>query len=339
VSQPYPGPGQPYPAPPYQGPPHPGPPYYPAGYPVAPAIPQYRPLRRTALVAIVLMVLTALATAVQAVLMWRSYDEVKRFVYGLLSEDEIDSGVQSVAGAGPVLDLVFFLVVGAGIAFLIWLWQARDNTEVLKPSPAVAYQAGQRLGSGLHRLTQGWVVGSWICPIVQFWYPLQVVEDVVRASEPPAQPGTVNSSRYRGLLYSWWGAWTTFWVIAVGGGGVAMVSFFVWIVRLVDRTDAADATGDYVDIYDLQDFMVRVALAVNIGFTVAAVLLIAAAVAIAFLMLRVTRWQDVQPSTGGPAQPPTGPPQYAPRPNQPSHPQDARRAFPSYARPPGNSSH
>jgi hypothetical protein len=161
---------------------------------------------------------------------------------------------------------------------------------------------------------------------VQFWYPRQVVEDVVAASEPPEQPGVARTGRMRTLLYGWWATWTGFWVILIGGGGIAFLGFIVWIVRLVDAADAADATGDYVDIYDLQDFMVRVALAVNIGFTVATVLLIAAGVAASLMLLQVTQWQ--QDRVTGPRVtddvPPPEPPQYAPRYNNPGP------TFPSY---------
>jgi len=317
VSQPYPGQ--------YQG-----------AYPPVPySAPKYRPLRRIALVSIGLIGLTCIASVIQSVLLWTSYEDVKRFVYGLLSEEEIDNGIETVAGAGPFLDLAGYLFLATGIAFLIWLWQARENTEILRPAFATTYQAGYTTGSGAHRHAQGWTIGGWVCPIVQFWYPLEVVQDVVRASEPPTRPGMVDTGGVRGLLYGWWAAWTTFWVIVVGGGGVAVVSFFVWIIRLVDRADAAQATGDYVDIYDLQDFMVRVALAVNIGFTVATVLLIVAAITISLLLLRVTSWQDARgpelgptlpahspsyptpghlPGGPAPAHPQVGPPQYAPRP-------------------------
>ena len=321
MSQPYPGPPGYYPAP------------HPMMHPVMPVfrpVRTYKPLRRITVAFLVLMVLTTIVTVVQAVLMWRSYDQVKRFVYGLLSEDELDRAVDSIAGTGPLLNLVALLFVATGVVFLVWLWQARENTEFLSPSAGVTYQGGQRLGSGTHRLEQGWVIGSWICPIVQFWYPLQVVEDVVRASEPVADPGLARSGQVRTLLYGWWASWAGFWVIIVGGSGFAVISFFVWVVRLVDRSEAADATGDYVDIYDLQDFMVRTALAVNIGFTVAAVLLAVAGVTITVLMFRSNSWQDGRMASRL-AQPPAGPPQYAPRP--PAFPSYAPSAYgpPSYA--------
>ncbi|HZX07538.1 DUF4328 domain-containing protein [Kribbella sp.] len=313
MTQPYPGPG------PYQ----PGPgqfqpgPYQPVPY--QPVLPQFRPLRTVAIASMVLMGLTVVAAVVQCVLLWRSYDQVKRLVYGLLSDAEIERGARSIAGTGPFLDLIGYLLIGTAIAFLLWLWRARDNADFLNspfaPQPMVPEHY-------LHRRAPGWVIGSWFCPIVQFWYPFQIVDDVVRASKPPAQP----DGRIRTLLYGWWATWTGFWVIVVGGGSVAVVEFIVWIVRLVQATD--NGTGGYVDIYDLQDFMVHVALAVDIGFTVATALLIVAGVAMALLMRQIGDWQqermELTPAQG-PVQPPLTP-QYAPRPQHPGP------GFPTYGR-------
>jgi hypothetical protein len=307
-------------------------PVLPGAYPVVRRLPRYRPLRLTALISIGLMGLTAIFAVVQSIALWSSYEEVKRFVYGLLSEGEISRGIDRIAGTGPLLDLAGYLFLGTGIAFLIWLWQARDNAAMLKPALAAADRAGYD-SRGAHRHAQGWIIGGWFCPIVQFWYPLQVVEDVVRASEPPVQPGDAKPLQLRALLYGWWVSWAAFWVILVGGGGFAVVSFVVWMVRLVNRVDAADATGGYVDIYDLQDFMVRVALGVNIGFTVATVLLIIAGVAISLTLLRVTSWQDTRGKVLGlfpPAQSGSGSPQHPP--GQPARPP---QSFPSYTPWPG----
>ena len=71
MTQPYPG----------QYPQYPGP-YRPMPYQPAPIPPRYRPLRKIALVSIVLMGLTAVAAVIQSALLWSSYDDVKRFVYG-----------------------------------------------------------------------------------------------------------------------------------------------------------------------------------------------------------------------------------------------------------------
>ncbi|HET6988661.1 MAG TPA: DUF4328 domain-containing protein, partial [Kribbella sp.] len=179
-------------------------------YQPAPIPPRYRPLRKLALVSIVLMGLTAVAAVIQSALLWSSYDDVKRFVYGLLSEEEINRGIESIAGTGPLLNLVSYLLMGTAVAFLIWLWQARENTDFLHspfaPRPVPPHDPVR----GLHRRAQGWVVGSWFCPIVQFWYPRQIVEDVATGSEPPEQPGAARTGRMRTLLYGWWASWTGF---------------------------------------------------------------------------------------------------------------------------------
>ena len=304
---------------PYQGP---GP-YQPMPFQPMPVVPQYRPLRALAIVSISLMGVTALCAVIQSVLLWRSYSEVKRFVYGLLSDEEIQSGIESITGTGPLLNLVSYLLIGTGIAFLIWLWRARDNVDFLyspfAPNPTVPTH-------GAHRRSPGWVIGSWLCPIVQFWYPLQVVEDVARASEPAGQPGVARSGRIRALLYTWWVSWTGFWVIIVGGGSAAVIGFIIWIVRLVQVADS-DVEGQYVDIYDLQDYMVRVALAVDIGFTVATVLLVVAAVTASLLMLQIGSWQLTRLAPPPPPVQdfvPPQPPQYAPRQQHPGP------GFPTY---------
>jgi hypothetical protein len=300
------------------------------------------------------MGLTAVAAVIQTVVLWTSYDEVKRFVYGLVSNDEFNRGVERIAGLGPILNLVSYLFLGTGVAFVIWLWQARENTEVLVHSQSPIYGGDySRPGKGMHRHAQGWAVGAWVCPIVQFWYPLQIVQDVVKASEPLR---AARSGGVRALLFGWWGTWTTFWVILVGGTGVGGISFIVWIVRLVDAADTANVTGDYVDTYDLQDFMVRVALGVNIAFTAATVLLIAAGTMASLLLLRVTGWQDERGREIGPTLPgqsPAGSPQYGQSYGVAAQPGQAHngsgwpatppaRSFPSYGgyqhqKPPGGS--
>jgi hypothetical protein len=265
--------------------------------------PRYRPLRRVAQVSIVLMGLTCLVAVIQSVLMWQSYAGVKRYIYLQVSPDEASRGVNRITQSGPLLNLAGYLFLGTGIAFIIWLYRARENTDVFKPRFATSYQGGYNSHSGAHRHDKGWAIGGWFCPIVQFWYPLQVVQDVVSASEPANEPGAAKTGEVRAMLLSWWVSWTVFWVLLVAGGGFAGISSIVWLVRLVNAADAADSSNGYVDIYDLQTFMVRVAHGVDIGFTVAAILLIVAAVASSLLMLRVAGWQQAQADALTPSAP------------------------------------
>lgn len=73
----------------------------------------------------------------------------------------------------------------AAILGVVWLWRARHNTLVFDP------QARHERGSV-------WVIIGWIVPIVAFWFPYQVVRDVVRNSvRRPLGP----------VLGLWWASW------------------------------------------------------------------------------------------------------------------------------------
>ncbi|WP_425309375.1 DUF4328 domain-containing protein [Ammonicoccus fulvus] len=73
----------------------------------------------------------------------------------------------------------------AAILGVVWLWRARHNTLVFDP------QARHQRGSV-------WVIIGWIVPIVAFWFPYQVVRDVVRNSvRKPLGP----------VLGLWWASW------------------------------------------------------------------------------------------------------------------------------------
>jgi hypothetical protein len=32
------------------------------------------------------------------------------------------------------------------------------------------------------------VIGGWFCPVVNFWFPKQIVDDVIAASDPRTPP-------------------------------------------------------------------------------------------------------------------------------------------------------
>jgi len=267
--------------------PYPGPPRY-GPYQVLP--PRYRRLRTTAIVTVALMGVTALVSLLQSVLMWRSYDDVKNIIFLNLTEDELENSMGTMVGGGWVIQIVGYLMFGTCIAYLLWLWHARENTDFLNSAYAPRPPA-QPLppGRGLHRLESGWLVGAWFCPIVQFWYPLRIVQDVVAASEPPEQPGAAKSPRIRALVNAWWVGWVGYWVIVMTALLVGFIATIVFIVKLVESTEDSDRS---VAFYGLQDVLVQVALWVDIGFTVAALLLVVAAAASALLMHQVDQWQD-----------------------------------------------
>ena len=84
------------------------------------------------------------------------------------------------------------ILLAAGLLFLVWLWKSRRNAELLCTAP--------------HRRRRGWIIGSWFCPIVNLWFPYQVVSDVWKASDPRTSPYSRDLSAVPGswLVRMWW---------------------------------------------------------------------------------------------------------------------------------------
>jgi hypothetical protein len=142
----------------------------------------------------ILICLVALAQAVLAASEWYTYKVVKDYVEGPVKDpdrlDRADEVVVVLAVGGWVLALL-----AAGVVFIVWLWRARGNAELF------CY--------GQHRRGRGWVIGGWFCPVVNFWFPKQIVDDVIAASDPRTPPLFPDLRRIprHGLVLAWWLTW------------------------------------------------------------------------------------------------------------------------------------
>jgi hypothetical protein len=118
---------------------------------------------------------------------------------GVLSDRRVSAS--AFITSADRLDIAYKLLFGAtalcAIAFVAWLYKARVNTEAL--------------GVGHHLYGAGWAIGGWIVPIVWFWRPKQVVDEVWRASDPQPPPERSRTAWLRGRVPSfvhwWWGLW------------------------------------------------------------------------------------------------------------------------------------
>ncbi|WP_020386686.1 DUF4328 domain-containing protein [Kribbella catacumbae] len=120
---------------------------------------------------------------------WHSYRTLQRYPHDDAKFDQADL----ISGSlGIVAALALF---AAAVVFIVWLWRVRWNAEMFC--------------RGEHRLTRGWVLGSWICPVVNLWYPKWVVDDIVAASDPVTPPQTESLRGIPGtrLVWAWWLTW------------------------------------------------------------------------------------------------------------------------------------
>ncbi|GAA4667501.1 DUF4328 domain-containing protein [Amycolatopsis dongchuanensis] len=147
-----------------------------------------RPLTALGAAAAVAVVLAAVARGAVTWTHWHAY----HVVTGYLDGSAPLADVVAADSLNRTLRWVSFAVLAcAGAAVAGWLWRARRNAE----SRSLAQ----------HRLGRGWVIGGWICPVVNFWYPHTIVSDVWKTSRP-GSPETLNLARVRGsgLVTAWW---------------------------------------------------------------------------------------------------------------------------------------
>jgi hypothetical protein len=114
---------------------------------------------------------------------WRFVDVVNR-----TTEQDVPANQADVAGAGATFGLTFALVgllyLAAGIVYWVWSWRARFNAELLA-------------GPASQELSPGWTFWGWLCPLVNFWFPCQVMIDIYRAS-------STRQPRGAGFVIAWW---------------------------------------------------------------------------------------------------------------------------------------
>ncbi|MGW8851880.1 DUF4328 domain-containing protein [Streptomyces xiamenensis] len=173
---------QPYPVPhggpqPYYGaPPQPYPPHGPAHF----ADPQGLATAVTVLLGVCIAAWTVAVLAGGRLYGLLLDVEQGRFV----SSSEADSADSFYTMSGALQALA---MLATAVVFIMWFYRVRVNAEVFDPY-------GQRM-------KRGWAVGGWLVPIVNFWFPKKIANDIWRASAPGGErQGT-------GVLTAWWVLW------------------------------------------------------------------------------------------------------------------------------------
>jgi hypothetical protein len=94
-------------------------------------------------------------------------------------------------------------IFGLSILFVVWFYRARINAE--------RHDYWQRRA-------RGWAFWGWIVPIVNLWFPFQIMGDIWRAGLPAEQRGETAW-----LPALWWTCWLLS-VLGIFGAGVRAVN-------------------------------------------------------------------------------------------------------------------
>jgi len=155
-------------------------PYPPAGA-VTPAPVTIRPLRGIGKATGVLVAISGAIAVVTSLLSWWGLVTIDRFTVGAAPLSELET-YDALSLWVSVLSLIVLLATGV----CWWIWQYRAAVRVRAVNPA-----------GIRR-SPGWHVGSWIIPVIAWWFPFQNVKDLVRSSRAAVGGG---------VLGWWWGLW------------------------------------------------------------------------------------------------------------------------------------
>ncbi|MFI6792997.1 DUF4328 domain-containing protein [Nonomuraea sp. NPDC050383] len=142
-----------------------------------------RSLANLALGALALDCLAGVASAASDVWEVSVIDRLLTDPYSV-SDAELDASDLVYTGSAFVQKGTF---VVAAVAFLVWLFRVRSNAELLAPDG--------------HRHPRPWLVLAWAVPIVCWWYPKQLVDDIWAASRPAAPPRRLR------VITAWWTLW------------------------------------------------------------------------------------------------------------------------------------
>lgn len=102
-----------------------------------------------------------------------------------------------LTGAGQVAATVV-----TGVVFIVWFFWAHRNAELFEP--------------GSQRLSAGWTIAGWIVPVVNFWWPKKIANDIWDAGTG-SSGGLLSPPAARPVVTTWW----TLWLLAAVGSRIS----------------------------------------------------------------------------------------------------------------------
>ncbi len=155
---------------------------------------EFQPVDKVGKIAIALLGASTVTHLLSTWSDWNTYGVVHTYLGGGPNVDDADlNRADSIARIIAYPNVL--VSVAAAVLFVIWLWRARVNSEVLCQAD--------------HRRSHGWVLASWFCPGPNFFYPKQIVDDIWLASDPKTPVYADDLRRFRKPLLTkvWWVSW------------------------------------------------------------------------------------------------------------------------------------
>lgn len=158
---------------------------------------RWRPLRTLALVTTALLVLNVFAQAAAALAYRSRISTIARVLEGTATFSEVSDNDDLVALARVVSGLLGFAIV---VAFVWWFHAAYGNVPTLRRQ----------------RYSRAWAIWGWVVPIMSFFRPKQILDDLWMAGDAKYDHRH-TASGISPLLHVWWLVWIVANVLASAG--------------------------------------------------------------------------------------------------------------------------
>lgn len=108
---------------------------------------------------------------------------------GLFSNSQVIDDLREVHDnrQGLINFLYSFVLMGTGLTFALWIYQANKNCRAL--------------GAKSMQFTPGWCIGWFLIPVLQMWMPYKAIKEIWKSSSDANHWAMVDSSA---VMKLWW---------------------------------------------------------------------------------------------------------------------------------------
>jgi len=115
-------------------------------------------------------------------------------------QNQLDAGVAAKDIATLYSTLLILVTITSIVAwFAVVKWMRERYDECQRNSP------------GRMRLSRSWITWSWLLPIVSFWYPKKMIDDLLNATPRPVGLGSTQEPINTRI---WWSTWVTYTIMS-----------------------------------------------------------------------------------------------------------------------------